>query len=29
MQNELNVVGIQADLVWENPTENLLFLKRK
>ena len=22
MQNELKIVGIQADLVWENPSEN-------
>ena len=29
MQNELNVVGIQADLVWENPTENLTFFEEK
>ena len=29
MQNELNVVGIQADLVWENPTENLAFFEAK
>ena len=27
MQNELNVVGIQADLVWENPQENLDFFE--
>ncbi|ARV15626.1 amidohydrolase [Polaribacter sp. SA4-12] len=29
MQNELNVIGIQADLVWENPTENLAFFESK
>lgn len=29
MQNELNVVGIQADLVWENPTQNLAFFENK
>lgn len=29
MQNELNVVGIQADLVWENPTKNLTFFEEK
>lgn len=29
MQNELNVVGIQADLVWENPTQNLTFFEEK
>ena len=29
MQNELNVVGIQADLVWENPTQNLAFFEDK
>ncbi|MFK8058926.1 MAG: nitrilase family protein [Polaribacter sp.] len=29
MQNELNVVGIQADLVWENPTKNLAFFEEK
>ncbi len=28
MQNELHVVGIQADLVWENPTKNLAFFER-
>lgn len=25
MKNELNIVGIQADLVWENPAENIAF----
>lgn len=29
MKNELNVVGIQADLVWENPTENSTFFQSK
>jgi len=29
MQNELNVVGIQADLVWENPTQNIAFFEEK
>jgi predicted amidohydrolase len=29
MQNELNVVGIQADLVWENPTKNLAFFEER
>ena len=29
MQNELHVVGIQADLVWENPTQNLDFFEEK
>ena len=29
MQNELNVVGIQADLVWEKPTQNLAFFEDK
>ena len=29
MQNELNVVGIQADLVWENPTKNLALFEEK
>ena len=29
MQNELHVVGIQADLVWENPTENIAFFEEK
>ena len=27
MQNELNVVGIQADLVWENPEKNRAFFE--
>ncbi|WP_298946272.1 amidohydrolase [uncultured Polaribacter sp.] len=25
MKNELNIVGIQADLVWENPAKNITF----
>lgn len=29
MQNELHIVGIQADLVWENPEENLAFFEEK
>lgn len=29
MQNELNVVGIQADLIWENPERNLAFFEEK
>lgn len=29
MKNELRVVGIQADLVWENPTQNLAFFDEK
>ncbi|MCL7762300.1 nitrilase family protein [Polaribacter sp. Z014] len=29
MQNELNIVGIQADLVWENPAKNLAFFEEK
>ena len=29
MQNELNVVGIQADLVWENPAKNRAFFEEK
>ena len=29
MQNELHVVGIQADLVWENPTKNIAFFEEK
>jgi predicted amidohydrolase len=29
MQNELNVVGIQADLVWENPSKNIGFFEEK
>ena len=29
MQNELNVVGIQADLIWENTERNLAFFEEK
>lgn len=29
MQNELHVVGIQADLFWENPTKNCAFFEEK
>mgnify|MGYP001032616147 CR=1 FL=1 len=29
MQNELNIVGIQADLVWENPERNIEFFENK
>ncbi|WP_439130120.1 amidohydrolase [Polaribacter sp.] len=29
MQNELNIIGIQADLVWENPQENRNFFEEK
>ncbi|EAQ42930.1 amidohydrolase [Polaribacter sp. MED152] len=29
MKNELHVVGIQADLIWENPAENLKFFEDK
>jgi len=29
MQNELKIVGIQADLAWENPQQNRLFFKEK
>ena len=29
MQNELKVVGIQADLVWENPPKNMAFFEEK
>ncbi|WP_298779155.1 amidohydrolase [uncultured Polaribacter sp.] len=29
MQNELKIVGIQADLVWENPQKNLAFFEEK
>ncbi|WP_439129698.1 amidohydrolase [Polaribacter sp.] len=27
MKNELKIVGIQADLVWENPKKNIAFFK--
>lgn len=29
MQNELKVVGIQADLAWENPSKNIAFFEEK
>lgn len=29
MKNELLIVGIQADLFWENPTKNLAFFEEK
>ncbi|PQJ80081.1 amidohydrolase [Polaribacter porphyrae] len=29
MKNELNVVGIQADLFWENPKKNLVFFENE
>ena len=29
MQNELNIVAIQAKLTWENPAVNLLFFEQK
>lgn len=29
MNNELHIVGIQADLIWENPKENLTFFEEK
>ena len=29
MKNELHVVGIQADLVWENPSKNLKYFEDK
>ncbi len=29
MQNELKIVGIQADLVWENPAKNMAFFEEK
>ncbi|MFT5212468.1 MAG: omega-amidase [Patiriisocius sp.] len=29
MQNELKIVGIQADLVWENPQQNCAFFEEK
>lgn len=29
MKNELHVVGIQADLIWENPAENIKFFEDK
>lgn len=29
MQNELKIVGIQADLAWENPTKNIALFEEK
>jgi predicted amidohydrolase len=29
MQNQLNVIGIQADLVWENSDQNIIFFEEK
>ncbi|QOD60082.1 amidohydrolase [Polaribacter haliotis] len=29
MKNELKIVGIQADLVWENPTKNIAFFEQE
>ena len=29
MKNELKIVGIQADLVWENPAKNIAFFTEK
>ncbi len=29
MQNELNIVGIQANLTWENPEKNRLFFEKE
>jgi omega-amidase len=29
MKNELKIVGIQADLVWENPEQNIAFFEEK
>jgi omega-amidase len=29
MQNELKIVGIQADLAWENPQQNRIFFEEK
>ncbi|CAI8330817.1 MAG: 2-oxoglutaramate amidase [Flavobacterium sp. SCGC AAA160-P02] len=29
MQNTLNIVGIQANIIWENPQANLISFKRK
>lgn len=29
MKNKLNVIGIQADLIWENPKQNLHFFEEK
>ncbi|MCI2229879.1 amidohydrolase [Polaribacter sp. MSW13] len=29
MHNELKIVGIQADLIWENTTQNIAFFEKK
>jgi omega-amidase len=29
MKNELKIIGIQADLVWENPKQNITFFEEK
>lgn len=29
MKNELKIIGIQADLVWENPKQNIAFFEKK
>jgi omega-amidase len=29
MKNELKIIGIQADLVWENPKKNIAFFEEK
>lgn len=29
MNNELHIAGIQADLVWENPTQNIAFFDKQ
>lgn len=29
MKNELKIIGIQADLVWENPEQNIAFFEEK
>jgi predicted amidohydrolase len=29
MQNELTIIGIQADLVWENPIKNIAYFEEK
>ena len=29
MKNELKIIGIQADLVWENPRKNIAFFEEK
>lgn len=28
MQKQLNVIGIQADLIWENPTQNINYFEK-